>query len=128
MNNGLITYKTNADIEAEEQAQREVELAAKRQREYEQTIAGQIRRDWERAKRAKRDVEERMLDCLRRRKGEYSQSKLAELSETGGSDIYMQITATKCRALFSWLRDVLISPTDERPWGLDPTPCQRGAY
>ncbi|MGB0662794.1 MAG: portal protein [Pontibacterium sp.] len=117
----LLQIKSNAQID-EEAAQvtlQQERLIARQQ--YEQSIAGQINRDWERAKQAKRDVEERMLDCLRRRKGEYSQEKLAEIRETGGSEIYMQLTATKCRAAFSWIRDVLM-PTNEKPWGLEPTP------
>jgi hypothetical protein len=121
MQNGLVNFKTNADIEAEEEAVRLAERQLQQQRMYEQTIAGQIRRDWESAKRAKEPVERRMLDCLRRRKGEYDQSKLAEIREGGGSEIYMQLTATKCRAAFSWIRDVLI-PSNEKPWGLTPTP------
>lgn len=117
----LITVKNNAQIDAEEAAQRQRQLALQSQRAYEQTIAGHIRGNWERAKQAKRDVEQRMLDSLRRRKGEYSSSKLAEIQAIGGSEIYMQLTATKCRAAAAWIRDVLI-PTNEKPWGLDPTP------
>lgn len=121
MQNGLVVVKSNADLEAEEQARYKAEQDAQQRRMYEQTIAGQIRKDWEAAKRAKQEVELRMLDCLRRRKGEYDPAKLAEIQEQGGSEIYMQLTATKCRAAFSWIRDVLI-PSNEKPWGLDPTP------
>lgn len=117
----LITFKSNAEIDADAEAQRQQLLAAQKQRMYEQTIAGQIRRDWEQAKRAKQEPERKMLDSLRRRKGEYSADKLAEIRGTGGSEIYMQITATKCRAAAAWIRDVLM-PTHEKPWGLDPTP------
>jgi hypothetical protein len=121
MQNGLVNFKTNADIEAEEEAARHARQQMQQQRMYEQTIAGQIRKDWESAKRTKEPVERRMLDCLRRRKGEYDETKLAEIREQGGSEIYMQLTATKCRAAYSWIRDVLI-PSNEKPWGLTPTP------
>ena len=121
MQNELISFKSNADIAAEEQALRTAKQEAMQKSMYEQTIAGQIRKDWESAKRAKEPVERRMLDCLRRRKGEYDESKLAEIREQGGSEIFMQLTATKCRAAYSWIRDVLI-PTNEKPWGLSPTP------
>ncbi|MCV6588684.1 MAG: hypothetical protein OIF57_06605, partial [Marinobacterium sp.] len=119
--NGLVMFKSNAQIEAEQEAQRQQQEQMRAQQMYEQTIAGQIRRDWERAKRAKDKVERRMLDCLRRRKGEYDQAKLAKIQETGGSEIFMQLTATKCRAAAAWIRDVLL-PANERAWGLEPAP------
>jgi hypothetical protein len=118
---GLIYTATNADLEAAEQAERERAEQIRRERQQEQSIAGQIRRDWERAKQAKDKVQERLLDCLRRVNGEYSADKLAQIRQQGGSEIYMQLTATKCRAAASWVRDIMI-PTGDKPWGLEPTP------
>lgn len=119
---GLVSYKTNADIDAERDAELQAQENARRSLVVEQSIASQIRRDWSAAKDAKREHEERMLDALRRRKGEYSAEKLAQIKESGGADIYMMLTAAKCRGLYSWLRDVLLPSTDEKPYGLSPTP------
>lgn len=104
--------------EREAEAQKELE---KQQRRFESSLSASIRRNWESAKTAKSEVERRMLDCLRRRKGEYDANKLQAIREQGGSEIYMMLTATKCRAASAWIRDILM-PTHERPWGLDPTP------
>ncbi len=118
---GLINIQTNADMEAAKRAEHERAEQVRRQRQQEQSIAGQIRRDWERAKQAKDKVQERLLDCLRRVSGEYSSDKLAQIRQQGGSEIYMQLTATKCRAAASWVRDIMI-PVGDKPWGLEPTP------
>ena len=81
---GLIQYKTNSDI-AEERISEELKREeASRDRVLEQSIASQIRRDWESAKQAKREVQEQMIDSLRRYKGEYSPEKLAEFKSIGG--------------------------------------------
>lgn len=118
---GLLQYKSAGELYAEEQA-REVADEEARQRELvESSLASHIRRCWEDAKQAKQEVEYRLLDCLRRRKGEYDPSKLSAIQQEGGSAIYMMLTATKCRAAASWIRDILM-PANERPWGLEPTP------
>lgn len=81
-----------------------------------------IRRAWERARRAKHEVNYRLLDCLRARKGEYSIVEIQKVLAYGSADpIYLKLTGTKCRAAASWVRDILIPPRD-RPWELAPTP------
>jgi len=65
-------------------------------------------------------ISERLLEALRTYKGQYNQTKLAEIKKFGGSEVYARITATKCRAATALLRDVFLGP--ERPWDLDPTP------
>ncbi len=63
----------------------------------------------------------RMLDCLRRRKGQYSPEHLETIKAQGGSEIFMGITGAKCRAARAWLKDVF-SPVGERVFDLSPTP------
>lgn len=122
-NLGLLQYRSAGDLRAEEehQAQQLADEQAKRKEMLESSLAAHIRRSWEEAKMAKQETEYRLLDCLRRRKGEYDPSKLTAIRQEGGSAIFMMLTATKCRAAASWVRDILM-PANEKPWGLSPTP------
>ena len=84
-------------------------------------LAAHVRSQWETVKYDRSRINERLLDCLRRRKGEYSGTKLAEIKAMGGSEIYMMIAAAKCRSAKAWLSD-LFSPVGDRPFTLKPTP------
>lgn len=87
-----------------------------------QGLAAHVKSRWETAKDAKRDLEERMIDCLRQRNGEYDPDLLAEIQTQNSSDIYIQLTSVKCRAATSWLRDTLLGVGADRPWSLESTP------
>ena len=87
-----------------------------------QGLAAHVRKRWEAAKSGKRDLEERMLQCLRQRRGEYDPEKLQEIRQIGGSEIYVMLTSVKCRAATSWLRDSLLGIGADKPWRLEPTP------
>lgn len=87
-----------------------------------QGLASHVTKRWQVARLAKRNLEERMLKCLRQRNGEYDPEKLAEIQTMGGSEIYIQLTSVKCRAATSWLRDTLLGTGSDRPWSLEPTP------
>lgn len=85
-------------------------------------LAGYIRASWARNKRARDVVENRLLACLRARRGVYSQAELAEMwTADAGEPIYLPLAATKMRAAEAALRELLL-PDGERPWGLDATP------
>ena len=118
---GLLQFRSASDLSEEEALQREQEEQERRRARVESSLTSHIHGNWQKAKMAKADVECRMLDCLRRRKGEYDPDKLREIQKQGGSAIYMTITGTKCRAASAWVRDILM-PSNERPWGLEPTP------
>lgn len=62
-----------------------------------------------------------LLADQRQREGEYDPDKLAEIHERGGSDLYFNLTDTKCLAAESWIQDVL-APQDDKPFELKPTP------
>ncbi|MGP9656505.1 portal protein [Halomonas sp. AOP31-B1-25] len=120
---GLLQYKSASDMHAEQAAEAQ-QMAAEEERRrqlMESSLGAHIRRSWESAKTAKQEVEYRLLDCLRRRKGEYDPNKLAAIRKEGGAEIYMMLTATKCRAAGAWIRDIMM-PGNEQPWGLQPTP------
>lgn len=61
---------------------------------------------------------ERLLIALRAFNGQYEASKLAQIREFGGSEVYARVIAMKCRGASALLRDVYLAP--DRPWGLDP--------
>ena len=66
-------------------------------------------------------IEEKMLQSLRAYNGKYDPEDLAQIKRTGGSEIYMNLTPTKCRAAMSWIRDIML-PAKENAWSLEPTP------
>lgn len=84
-------------------------------------LAGHITACKDEAVQAKELVQERLLKCQRQRAGIYEPDKLAKIKEQGGSEIFMQLTSVKCRALESWIRDILRPPSD-KPWGLQGSP------
>jgi len=122
-NLGLLQYKSAGDLRTEEvrEAQQLEDERTRQSKMLESSLGSHIRRCWEEAKTAKQEAEYRLLDCLRRRKGEYDPGKLAAIRAEGGSGIFMMLTTTKCRAASSWIRDILM-PATEKPWGLSPTP------
>lgn len=86
-------------------------------------LAAHVTRCWSIAKTAKeQEVETRMHQSLRQRRGEYDPEVLGKIRATQGSEIYMMLTAVKCRAAGSWLRDTLLGQRNEKPWTLRPTP------
>jgi 8-oxo-dGTP pyrophosphatase MutT (NUDIX family) len=120
MQSGLAIIPVARASDLEAQAQREMQ--AQNAKPIIQGLASHVRSRWETAKDAKRDLEERMIECLRQRNGEYDPSILAEIQSQGGSDIYIQLTSVKCRAATSWLRDTLLGVGADRPWSLESTP------
>jgi hypothetical protein len=88
-----------------------------------QNLAAYIKQKWWYARMAKEyTVEQQMLKSVRARRGQYDPDKLAQLREQGSSTIFMMLTSNKCRAASSWLRDVVMSTPEEKPWSLRPSP------
>ena len=117
-------FETNDQIQAQEDAEIALEMEA-RERQNQPVItslAAHVRSCWQAAKDAKRDIEDVMIESLRRKKGEYSPSKLREIREQGGSEIFMALTDEKCAAVSSWLMDTLFPSDGDKPWGVEPTP------
>jgi len=83
-------------------------------------LATHVRDVWQRNKNAKADIEPKLNSALRARKGEYSETELANIRSTGGSEIYMMLVDEKCTAVEDWLTDLLLGP--DSAWGLDKTP------
>ena len=89
---------------------------------FSSSLAAHIRTVFDTNKDAKKasGIEEELFSCLRAYNGEYDPSDLMKIREEGGSEIYMNLTATKCRTAISWIGDLLLSK--EKPFSLEPTP------
>jgi hypothetical protein len=104
------------DVKVEEAGAEQFDLQAVRH----SLIGGQIKYSWERNKLSKQITDGRLLQCLRARKSVYSISEMAEIQRSGAnSTIYMNVSSTKCAALASWMKEILLAPGD-RPCGLEP--------
>ena len=85
-------------------------------------LAEYVEACWVAAKQHKDQwVTERLLQCKRQVKGEYSPDKVTQLKDLGGCQQYFNISKTKSNAAASWLRDV-IEQAGETPWRLEATP------
>jgi hypothetical protein len=60
----------------------------------------------------------RLLEALRTFNGQYSPTKMQEVKKFGGSEIYARLSAQKCRAASSLLRDVYLGA--DKPWAVRP--------
>lgn len=121
-NNGILPVANNAQLDAARAAEDYRDAAQKANNEPVITgLAAHVRKCWMSAYTAKIEVETRMLQSLRQRRGEYDPEILLEIQKTGGSEIYMMVTSNKCRAATSWLRDSLLGTADEKPWTISPT-------
>ena len=104
----------------QEQERREAE--AIQQQPLIQGLAGHVKACFDAAYQAKQhQVEERLLKAIRQRRGQYDPDILAQIQRSGGSEIYMMLTANKCRAAGSWLKDVMFGTKDQKPWDVEPT-------
>lgn len=119
---GILQVATNAQLIDFEKRREDLQKAQQEQNKPEVlALAAHIRKCWEAAKRGKVEIEERLLKCMRQRKGVYDPEDLIKIRQHGGSEIYMMLTSMKCRAAEAWIRDIMIPP-GEKPWSLDPTP------
>ena len=117
-NMALIPVASAADLERQSKKR----SAALQQESYIQGLAAHVKKRWDVSKTSKRDLEERMLQCVRQRNGEYDPDIEAEINAQNGSDIFIQLTSVKCRAATSWLRDTLLGSGSDKPWSMDASP------
>lgn len=78
---------------------------------------------FERNSRHRRDsgVEDQMIFNMQARNNEYGSDKISEILSAGGTDVFIGITGTKCRAAEAMIKDVLMSDR-ERSWRIEPSP------
>jgi len=121
----LLNVQSNADLDEE------ARLAVEADAEYNTVSAENtpmldnlttiIMDRWDKAKRAKRPIQDQMLKNLRQKNGEYEPEKLAQIKTMQGSTAFILMTDTKCRSGKAWVKDVLFQP-GMRPWDVTPTP------
>ena len=88
-----------------------------------QGLASHTRKRWEVMRdHHKQNIEYRLTSCVRARNMEYEPSKVAEIQEQGGSEIFMGIVSAKCRTATAWLRDTLLGQGADKPWSISATP------
>jgi hypothetical protein len=111
-------------IEEAIQAANEALDAEERQKEqFHSALAAHIIRIFQINKNARQQsgIEEEIFESLRAFNGEYGGNELSAIRSEGGSEIYMNLTATKCRAACSWIKDILMSPNNP-PFLVEPSP------
>jgi hypothetical protein len=117
---GIMPIISNSQLERNEEERKKAAEQANNAPVI-QGLAHHIRKCWTSARTAKQmTVEQRMLQSIRQRRGEYDPQKLAMIQQQGGAEIYMMLTANKCRSASSWLRDVLLTTTSNKPWSIQP--------
>ena len=116
---GFLPVANAAQLAAEERKQAE----RGQQAAPIQGLAQHVRAVWQVCRTEKeQSIEPRLLANVRVRRGEYDPDELDRIRKQGGSEIYMMIGSTKCRAAASWLRDVVVAVREEKPWTIAPTP------
>lgn len=84
-------------------------------------LAAYLRKQWMSAYSAKTTIQQRLNKCLRQRQGVYDDDKLAAIKEMGGSEVFMMLTNVKCRAIESWIKDIMLPPGGDKPWDIEAT-------
>ncbi|MCL7941212.1 hypothetical protein M8009_13040 [Halomonas sp. ATCH28] len=97
--------------------QGEMELAAERL----QRFAHRLTRMAHEQVQSRASLEQRWLEDLRQYHGEYDPVTSANLQDSEGSKVFVNITRNKTNAAEARLQDMLF-PTDDRNWGIGPTP------
>jgi hypothetical protein len=118
METGLLQWKSNDQMVAEEEAAANAEMEARQGRQDIISLAHHVRVRWDAARQAKQPYEQRMLKSLRMRAGEYEPERMAMIKAAGGSEIYMMLPDEKCNAAEAWIEDIL----GDEPFGTSPTP------
>jgi len=102
------------DYDAEEEL-RQIE-------EMVQIFGGGIQTLFNKQVALKEEIEQRWLDDLRHYNGVYDKETLKKIDENRkGSRIFVNLTRSKCNTAESKWSD-LVLPTDDRNWGIKPTP------
>lgn len=105
-------YESEEDILAREEAERAERL---------QVLGGRLSKMADDQVRLRSEIEDRWLDDMRQYHGQYSPSDLETIKKAKGSRAFVNITRPKTNAAEARLVDMLF-PTDDRNWGMLPTP------
>jgi hypothetical protein len=103
----------------QEQARARSAAAAPQQQPAPPELAGYVRGQFEIMRNHRNTAagwSNRMLAALRTFNGQYDPTKFQEVSKFGGSQVYARLTAQKCRAATSLLRDIYLGA--DLPYGI----------
>ena len=122
-NKGFVRYASNEDLDRYEAEDAEKTADEVQADPFITSLGGYIRTCWQAARDNKdEEITDRLLKCLRLRKGEYTSAEKANIDRIqGDSVLFDKLVSVKCRAAEAWLNDVLLPP-DEKPWGISTTP------
>jgi len=84
-------------------------------------VAEHVRKVFRRNRDARSEVEARMLEARRMRRGEYDAATLAQIEKFGGSKVFLKVPEQVCNAAEAWILEVLESSSG-LPLTLEPTP------
>lgn len=84
-------------------------------------LSKHINKVWFTVKEDNRYVRDKMVESLRRCRGEYDAAKLAAIRQFGGSEHYIRNIEIKSRAAESWIKDIY-KYGQESPFTIEPTP------
>src|SRR4249920_3541233 len=120
---GVLQVVPPAALEAhlQEQARARSAAAAPQQQPAPPQLAGYVRSQFEIMRNHRNTAagwSNRLLAALRTFNGQYDPAKFNEITKFGGSQVYARLTAQKCRAASSLLRDVYLGP--DKPWSIQP--------
>lgn len=122
MATGILQVISEGDLQAAEEAARNTPEEEQDIRHATNNLAGYIRGvfyDFRNA-RIQESIDGRINNALLVYNGQYTPSKLAQIRQFGGSEVYSRLTTVKCRGTTAMLREVFLG--SEQPWGLKPTP------
>ena len=97
------------------------EVVAEDLRERMSGFVGKLQEEADLRVNKRIQVEERWIEDLRQYHGHYSPEVLEAIRKKGGSTLYLNLTRPKTNAMMARLWDLLF-PTDDRNWGIQPTP------
>ena len=119
---GAVQFISPSDLDEYERGRDKARADAREQMQAQPAppeLAGFIRGQFEIFRNHRNTVagwSNRMIEALRTYNGQYNPTKYQEVKKFGGSEIYARLSAQKCRATTSLLRDIYMGP--DRPWGI----------
>jgi len=104
------------------EAQHEAAEAAQAASEQQlQELGGSLMRKFEDSERKRQYIETRWLEDLRQYHGRYDPHVEKDLADAESCSLFLNITKPKTHAFNARVMDMVL-PTDEKNWGLEPTP------
>lgn len=120
----MMTPDALNELDAQQAAERAQRRLEARQEPALEQLSLYIRQKFDMMRRHRDSADgwtDRMLAALRMFNGEYDPTKLAQIREFGGSEIYARIVAVKCRGATAMLRDIYMT-VGARSWAIEPSP------